>query len=168
MSNCLQPQGPQHTRLLCPLPPSRVCSNSCPLSWWCYLPISSSVAPFSFCLPSFLASGSFPVSWLFTSGSQSIGDSVLASALPMNIQGWFPLGLTGLISWRRERQTTPVFLPQKLHEQYKKAALNMPSNLENSVVATGKGQFSFQSQRKAMPKNAQTTTQFHSSHTLAK
>ena len=73
-----------------------VCSNSCSLSWWCYPTISSSGAPFSFCLRSFLASGSFPLNWLFASGGQSIGAS--SSVLPMNIQDWFPLGLTGLIS----------------------------------------------------------------------
>ena len=73
-----------------------VFSDSCPLSWWCYLTISSSVAPFSFCLQSFPASGSLPTSWLFASGGQSI--RVLATVLPMNIQVWFPLGLTGLIS----------------------------------------------------------------------
>ena len=75
--------------------PDGVCSNSCPLSWWCNLTISSSVTPFS-CPQSFPASGSFPVSWLFASGGQSIDAS--ASVLPMNIQGWFPLGLTSLIS----------------------------------------------------------------------
>ena len=64
----------------------------------CYLIISSSVAPLSFCLQSFPAPESFPKSWLFASGGQSIGDSVSASVLPMNIQGWFPLGLTGLRS----------------------------------------------------------------------
>ena len=66
------------------------------ISRWCHPTISSSVVPFSSCLQSFPASGSFPMSWLFTSGGQSIGAS--ASVLPMNIQGWFPLGLTGLIS----------------------------------------------------------------------
>ena len=75
-----------------------VCSNSCSLSWWCYPTISSSVAPFSFCLQSFQASGSFLMSWLFASGGQSIGASASTSVLPMNIQNWFPLGLTGLIS----------------------------------------------------------------------
>ena len=75
-----------------------VCSNSCLLSWWCYLTISSSVAPFSFCLQSFPASGFFPMSRLFESGGQSIGASASASVLLMNIQGWFPLGLIGLIS----------------------------------------------------------------------
>ena len=76
----------------------RVCSDTCALSWWCHQTISSSVVPFSSCPPSFPASGSFPVSWLFASGGQSIGASTSASVLPMNIQGWFPLGLTGLIS----------------------------------------------------------------------
>ena len=77
---------------------SWTCSNSCPLTWWCHLTISSSVVPFSLCFHSFLASRSFPVSCLFASISQSIGASASESALPMNIQGWFSLGLTGLIS----------------------------------------------------------------------
>ena len=95
----LWPHGLQHARVPClPLFPG-VCSNSCPLSWWCYLIISSSATPFSFCLQSFPASGSFPVSWLFASGGKSIGALVSASVLPVNIQGIFPLGLTlGLIS----------------------------------------------------------------------
>ena len=97
MSDSLLPHGLQHARLLCPLSP-RVCSNSYLLSQWCYLTISSSVAPFSSSPQSFLTSGSFPRSQFFTSGDQSIGVSVSASVLPMNNQGWFPLGLTGLIS----------------------------------------------------------------------
>jgi len=92
----LQPRGLQHTRLPCPSLSLRVCSDSCPLSWWYDPTISSFVTSFSSCLQSFPASGSFPMSWLFTWGNQSIGAS--ASALPMNIQGWFPLGLIGLIS----------------------------------------------------------------------
>ena len=95
MSDSLQPQGLQHTRLPCPSLSPRVCSNSCPLSQWCHPAFSSSVTAFSFCSQSFPASGSFPVSRLFTSGDQSIGAS--ASVLPMNIPDWFPLGLTGLI-----------------------------------------------------------------------
>ena len=75
-----------------------VCSNSCPLSWWCHPTISSSVGPFSSCPQSFPASGCFPKSWLFASGGQSIGASASASVLPMNIQDWFPLEFTGLIS----------------------------------------------------------------------
>ena len=97
MLDSLQPHGLQHARLPCPLSSHRACSNSCPLSQWCHLTISSSVVPFSSCLQFFPASGSFPISQLFTSGGQSIRTSVLASALPVNIQGWFPLGLTGLI-----------------------------------------------------------------------
>ena len=75
----------------------RACSNSCPLSRWCHPPISSSVAPFCSCLQSFPASGSFPMSQFFASGGQSVGASALASVLPMNIQDWPPLGLTGWI-----------------------------------------------------------------------
>ena len=82
--------------LVCPSLSPWVCSNSCPLSQWCYPTILFSVTLLSSCHQSFPASGSFPISWLFTSGGQSIGAS--ASVLPMNIQGWFPLGLTGLIS----------------------------------------------------------------------
>ena len=98
VSESLWPHGPQHARLPCPPPYPGVCSNSCPLSQWCHPTISSSFVPFSSCLQSLPASGSFPVSQLFASGNQSIGASASASVLPMNIQGWFPLGLTGLIS----------------------------------------------------------------------
>ena len=96
LTNSLWPHGLQHARLPCPSPSHWACSNSCPLSWWCHPTISFSVIPFSSCLQSFPTSGSFPVSCLFTSGGQSIGASV--SVFPMNIQGWFPLGLAGLIS----------------------------------------------------------------------
>jgi len=84
--------------LPCPSPSLGDCSNSCPFSQWCHPTISSSVETFSFCLLSFLASQSFPISWFFASGGQSIGVSASASVLLMNIQGWFPLGLNGLIS----------------------------------------------------------------------
>ena len=89
--------GLQHARLPCPSQSPRVCSNLCPLSWWCHLNISSSAALFSFCLQSFPASGSFLMIWLFASGGQSIGASVSTSVLPVNIQHWFPLELTSLI-----------------------------------------------------------------------
>ena len=95
-SNSLWPHGLQHARLPCPSPTPTVCSISCPSSRWCHLTISSSVVPFSSCLQSFPASGSFLRSQFFTSGGQNIG--VSASVLPMNIQDWFPLGWTGLIS----------------------------------------------------------------------
>ena len=91
-------QWTEHARLPCPSLFPRVCSNSCPFSQWCHPTISSSVDPFSSCPSSFPASRSFPMSWLFTSGGQSTEASVSASDLPMNIQGWLPLGLTGLIS----------------------------------------------------------------------
>ena len=91
MSNYLWPHELQHARLPCPSLSPRICSNSCPLSQWCHPTISPSISPFSSCLQSFPASGAFLMSWLFTSGSQSIGASVSASVLPMNIQGWFPL-----------------------------------------------------------------------------
>ena len=94
MSNSLRPRGLQHARLPCPSRSPRSCSNSCLLSWWCHPTISSSVVPFSSCPQSFPASGSFQMSQLFTSG-QSIGASATASVLPMNTQGWFPLGWTG-------------------------------------------------------------------------
>ena len=95
MSNSLQPHGLQHSRLSCPSPSPKVCSNSCPLSWWCHPTVSSSAAPFSSCHRPFPASGSFPMSWLFTSGGQSIGALASTSVLPMNIQGGLSLGLTG-------------------------------------------------------------------------
>ena len=97
VAHSLRPHGLQHTRFPCPSPSPEVCSNSSPLSWWCYPTISSSVVLFS-CLQSFPASESFPMSWVFTSGGQSFGDSASASVLPMNIQDWFSLGLTGLNS----------------------------------------------------------------------
>ena len=98
MSDSLWPQGMQHARLPCPSLTPRGCSNSCPLSWWCHPTISSSVSPFSSCLQSFPESGSFLMSQFFASGGQIIGASASASVLPVNIQGWFPVGLTGLIS----------------------------------------------------------------------
>ena len=97
MSDSLQPHGLQHARLPCPSLSLRACSNSCSLSWCCHPTILPSVIPFS-CLQFFPASWSFLMSQLFTSGGQNIGVSASASVLPMNIQGWFPLGLTDLIS----------------------------------------------------------------------
>ena len=94
----LWPYGLQDTRLPCPSPVPGACSNSCPLSWQCHRTTSSFVIPLSSCLQSCPASGSFPMSQFFPSGGQSIGISALALVLPMNIQDWFPLGLTGLIS----------------------------------------------------------------------
>ena len=92
------PHGLQHAGLPCFSLSPWVCSNSCPSSQWCHPTILSSAVPFSSCLQSFPASGSFPVSRLFATGDQSIGVSASASFLSVNIQGWFPLGSTGLIS----------------------------------------------------------------------
>ena len=98
VSSSLQPHGLQHARHPCPSPTPGVYSNSCPLSQWCHPTISSTVVLFSSCLKYFPVSGSFPMSWLFSSGGQSIGGSASTSVLPMNTLCWFPLGLTGLIS----------------------------------------------------------------------
>ena len=97
MSSSLQPHGLQHIMPSCPSPTPRARSNSCPSSHWWYPTIPSYVIPFS-CLQSFPASGSFQMNQFFALGGQSIGVSASASALPMNIQDWFPFGLTGWIS----------------------------------------------------------------------
>ena len=116
MSNSLRPHGLQHARPPCPSPTPGVYPNSCPLSWWCHPTISSSIVPFSSCPQSFPASGSFPMSQLFSSGGQSFGISASASAsvLPMNIQGWFPLGWTGWISLQ-STELSSVFSNTTVH-----------------------------------------------------
>ena len=98
MSDSFQPHEPQHARPPCPSPTPRVHPNPCPLRQWCHPTISSSAVPFSSCLQSFPASGSFPMSQLFTSDGQSIGISASASVFPMNIQDWYPSGWTDWIS----------------------------------------------------------------------
>ena len=98
VSSSFRPHGLQHAILPCLALSPKDCSNSCPWSCWCHPTISSSVTPFSSCPQSFPASRTFPMSQLCTLGGQSIGASASASVLPMNIQDWFPLGLTGLIS----------------------------------------------------------------------
>ena len=98
LSKSLRSHGLQHTRLPCPSPTPGACSYSCPLSHWCHPTILSPVIPFSSRLQSFPASGSFQMSHFFTSGGQSTGVSASASVLLMNIQDWFPLGLTRWIS----------------------------------------------------------------------
>ena len=103
VSESLQPHGLQHNRLPCPSPTPGVYSDSYPLSWWCHPTISTSLVPFSSCLKSFPASGSFQMSQYFASGGQSIGVSASASVLPVNTQdwssewtGWIPLQSKGL------------------------------------------------------------------------
>ena len=102
--------GLQQARLPCPSLSPGVCSNSCSLTWWCYSTISFSAALFSFCLQSFPASGSFPMSWPFPSGNQSIGASASASAISPS--SWLPLGLTGLISLQSKGLSRIFFSPQ--------------------------------------------------------
>ena len=102
MSDSLPPHGLKHTRLPCPSPAPGAYSNSCPLSPWCHPTVSSSVIRFSSCLQSFSIRVFFNESF-FVSGGQNIGVSGSASVLPMNIQGWFPLGLTDLISLQSKR-----------------------------------------------------------------
>ena len=115
MSSSLWPHGLQHARLLCPSPTPGACTNSCPLSGWVcpwsqwYHPtFLSSVIPFSSCLQSFSALGSFPMSQFFASSGQSIRASASTSVLPVNIQDWFPLGLTGLI-YLQSNELSEVF-----------------------------------------------------------
>ena len=103
VSNPLRPHRLQHTRFPCASPSPGAYSNSRPLSQWGCPTISPSVIPFSSCPQSFLASGSFLMSQLFSSGGQSTGASGSASVFPMNNQDWFPLGLTGLISLQSKR-----------------------------------------------------------------
>ena len=122
MSNYLWLNGLQHARLLCPPLSPRVCSNSCPLSQGCYLTISSFVVPFSFCLQSSPVSGSFPMSWFFISGGQSIGAS--ASVLPMSIQDQFPLGLSDLISLQ-SNGLSRVFSSTTRSSAFSKTSLNI-------------------------------------------
>ena len=129
----LQPHGLQHARPLCPSPSPRACSNSCPSHQWCHPTISSSVIPFSSCLQYFWASGSFPLNQFFASGGQSIGASVSASVLPMIIQGWSPLGLTGLISLQ-SRGLSRVFSNTTVqkHQSFD----SQPSLWSNSYIHT--------------------------------
>ena len=104
MYDSLRPHGLQHSGVPCPSPTPRACSNLCPLNRWCHPTITSSAVPFSSHLQSFPASWSFPVSQFFASHGQSIGASASASVLSMNIQSWFPLGLTGLISFPHSKE----------------------------------------------------------------
>ena len=127
-SNSLWPHGLQHARLPRPSPSPWVCSNSRPLSWWCHPTISSSVAHFSSCPLSFPASGSFQISWFFTSGGQSIGASASASVLPMKIQVWFPLGLTGLISLQSKGFSRVFFSTTVQKHQFFSTQLSLWSN----------------------------------------
>ena len=123
MSDSLQPHGLEHPRLPRPTLSSGVCSNSCPLSQWCYLTISCSAATFSSCLQSFPASGPFPVSQLFVSGDQRFQASASVPVLPMNIQNWFPLEITGLISLQA-KGLSGIFSPEPQFKNINSLALS--------------------------------------------
>ena len=112
VSDSLRPHESQHARPHCPSPAPGVYSNSCPSSWWYHPAISSSVVPFSSCPQSLPASGSFPMSQVFTSGGQSTGVSASASVLPMNTQDRSPLGWTVWISLQSERLSGVFPTPQ--------------------------------------------------------
>ena len=128
MSNSLQPHGPQQARPPCPSPTPGIHSNSCPLSWWCHPTISSSVYPFSSCLKSFPASGSFPMSQFFSSGGQSIRISTSASFPPMNSQDWLPLGWTGWISLQSKGLSRVFSNTTVQKHQFFRAQLSLQSN----------------------------------------
>ena len=129
----LRPHESQHTSPPCPSPTPGVYSNSCPLSWWCHPTISSSVVPFSSCPQSLRASGSFPMSKLFTWGGQSIGVSASASVLPINTWGWSPLGWTGWISLQ-SKGLSRVFSNTTLQKHQFFGA--QPSSQSNSHIHT--------------------------------
>ena len=123
MSDSLWTHGLQHAKPPCLSPTPRVYPNSCPLSWWCHPIISSSVIPFSSCLQSFPASGSFPMSQFFASDGQSIGVSASASVLPMNIQDWFPLEWTDWISLQSKGLSRVFSTTVQMHQLFWHSAL---------------------------------------------
>ena len=128
MSDSLWHHELQNARPPCPSPSPRVYSNSSSSSRWCHLAISSSVVPFSSCPQSLPVSGSFPMSQLFTWGSQSIRVSVSASVLPMNTQDWSPLGWTGWISLQ-SKELSRIFSNTTVQKhQFFSAQLSSRSN----------------------------------------
>ena len=129
VSDSSRSHGLQLPRLLCPSPSPGVCPSSCPVNQHCHSTISSSVTLFSFCLQSFPAWGSFPVSHLFTSGGQSIDAS--ASVLPKSIRVWFPLTLTGLISLLSKGLSRVFFSTTVRKHQF---LSTLPSLLSRSLI----------------------------------
>ena len=127
-SDSLRPHELQHARPPCPSPTPGVYSNSCPSSWWCHPAISSSVIPFSSCPQSLPASGSFPMSQLFSWGGQSIGVSASTSVLPVNTQDWSPLGWTGWISLQSKRLSRVFSKITVQKHQFFSAQLSSQSN----------------------------------------
>ena len=136
MSDALQTHGLQHARPPCPSPTPRLYSNTCPLSQWCHLTISSSVIPFSSCPQTFPASGSFQMSQLFTSGGQSMGVSASTCVLPMNTQVWSPLAWTGWISLQSEGLSR-VFSNTTVQKHHS-SALSFIVQISHPFMSTGK------------------------------
>ena len=128
MSDSLQPCEMEHSRLPCPSPTPRACSNSRPSSQWCHLTISSSAVPFFSCLQSFQASGSFPGSQFFPLDSQNIGVWASASVFPMNIQDCFPLGWTGWISLQSNGLSRVISNNTVQKHQFFRAQLSLQTN----------------------------------------
>ena len=124
----LRPHGLQHARFPCPSTTPKACSKLCPSSWWCHPTISSSVVPFFSCLQSFPASGSLPMSQLFTSGGQSIGVSASTSVFSMNIQDWSPLGWTSWISLQSKGLSRVFYNTIVQKHQFFGAQLSSQSN----------------------------------------
>ena len=138
MSNSLQPHERQHGRLPCPSSTPRACWNLCPSSWWCHPTTSSSVVPFSSCLQSFPALGSFPMSQFFASGGQRIGVSASASVLPMNIQDRFPLGWTTWISLLSKGLSRVFSNTAVQKHQFSRHSAFFIVQLSHSYMTTGK------------------------------
>ena len=128
MSDSLRPHELQHARPPCPSPTPGVYPNPCPSSWWCHPAISSSVIPSSSCPQSLPASGTFPMSQLFTSGGQSIGVSASTSVLPMNTQDWSPLGWTAWIAVQSKGLSRVFSNTTVQKHQFFSAQLSSPSN----------------------------------------
>ena len=141
LSDSFRPHGLQHTRLPCPSPTPWACSKSCLSSWWCHPVILSSILPYSSCLLSFAASGSFPMSQFFASGCQSIGASPSASVLPMNIQVWFPLKLTGFIPMQSKGLSRVFFNATVQKHDFFGAQLSLWCTSHIHTWLLGKAQF---------------------------
>ena len=165
MSDSLWPHGLQYARPPCLSPTSGVYANSCPLSWWCHPTIPSSVITFFSCLQSFSVSGSFQMSHLFTSGSQSIGISASTSVLPMNIQDWFLLGWTGWISLESKGLSRVFSNTTVQKHQFFGAQLSLCNNLNTHKKMNYRENFCVSSARtehKHLTEPAVEITSFHS------
>ena len=137
-SNSLWPHGLQHTRPPCPSPSPGVCLSSCLLHQWCHLAISSSDDLFSFYPQSFPASGTFPMSYLFTSDNLNTGVSASSSVFPVNIQDWFPLRLTGLIFLQSKRLSGVFSSTTVQRYQFFGALPSLRSNSHNCMWPLGR------------------------------